>query len=480
MNIPFSMFICCILFWLASCKEQPNKAEKSKPVLQVEIASTNPNYFSVNHKPALLLGGSHNDNIFQDHPLEPQLDSIKKFGGNYIRCTLSSRDFANQWPFKQRPDALYDLNEFSGEYWSRLEKFLMLTQKKGIIVQLEIWDHLDFYKIAKSWAKHPFNPAYNINYTAIESNLPEEIDYFPQEKTQPFFKTVPVLEDNQIVLTYQQKFVDKLLSHTLQYDHILYCINNANTANFEWSIYWAKYIKAQASKQDKSILVTDMLKDMNQLPVDLVQYLNNQFKPFIKHYQIFDFVDISLNDILRGETHFKSINGFKALLNTKNLKSPLTSIKIFGGEQDDGNGNIEDGTERFWRNAFAGLAAVRFHRPPSGLGVNRLAQVNMLSLRMLSDSLDFFNLYPANHLLSQRKANEAFCLANPDKEYAIYYPGCGEVVLNTGNYRGALKIKWLNILKAHWEEQYSEDISGQLVLRSPCEGKWAVWIRKEK
>ena len=51
---------------------------------------------------------------------------------------------------------------------------------------------------------HPFNPRNNVNYTAEESKLAEEIDYYsgatPSEHT--FFHTVPAMDDNQVVRRY--------------------------------------------------------------------------------------------------------------------------------------------------------------------------------------------------------------------------------------------------------------------------------------
>jgi hypothetical protein len=36
------------------------------------------------------------------------------------------------------------------------------------------------------------------------------------------------------LLQYQQAFVDKLLSHTLEFDHVLYCIDNETSVTSQW------------------------------------------------------------------------------------------------------------------------------------------------------------------------------------------------------------------------------------------------------
>ena len=52
----------------------------------------NPFYWQYQGKPVLLLGGSREDNLFQIPDLEAHLDLLASVGGNYIRCTMSSRD----------------------------------------------------------------------------------------------------------------------------------------------------------------------------------------------------------------------------------------------------------------------------------------------------------------------------------------------------------------------------------------------------
>lgn len=45
----------------------------------------NPRYWQYKGQPVLLLGGTDNDNLFQNINLESHLDSLKAIGGNYIR-----------------------------------------------------------------------------------------------------------------------------------------------------------------------------------------------------------------------------------------------------------------------------------------------------------------------------------------------------------------------------------------------------------
>ena len=81
--------------------------------------------------------------------------------------------------------------------------------------------------------KSPLNPANNINYTVEESGLETDYPAHPGGNWQPFFYTVPTLRNNQVVLPYQQAFVDQVLKHSLAYDHVLYCMDNETSGDPE-------------------------------------------------------------------------------------------------------------------------------------------------------------------------------------------------------------------------------------------------------
>ncbi len=62
---------------------------------QIMPWNENPHYWQYKGKPVLLLGATDNDNLFQNDNLKSHLDSLRMFGGNYIRNTMSDRDPGN-------------------------------------------------------------------------------------------------------------------------------------------------------------------------------------------------------------------------------------------------------------------------------------------------------------------------------------------------------------------------------------------------
>ena len=88
----------------------------------IQPYSENPKYWQYKGAPVILLGASDEDNLF-NHPdiwpfgLESHLELMAKNGGNYLRNTMSSRDYGNPWPFRANDEGLYDLNIWNEEYW---------------------------------------------------------------------------------------------------------------------------------------------------------------------------------------------------------------------------------------------------------------------------------------------------------------------------------------------------------------------------
>jgi hypothetical protein len=215
--------------------------EAAEPALRPWVA--NPWYWSYHGEPILLLGGSDDDNLFQwsEKDLVAQLDRLATAGGNVIRNTMSDRKDKGfeVYPFQQREDGKYDLNQWNEEYWTRFERMLHETAKLDIIVQIEVWDRFDYTDSGGSdrWKIHPYNPQNNVNYTYEQSGFAERYTDHPGANKQPFFFTTPKQRNNAVVLPVQQRFVRKMLEHTLRYDHVLYCMDNETSGEAEWGRY---------------------------------------------------------------------------------------------------------------------------------------------------------------------------------------------------------------------------------------------------
>ena len=447
----------------------------------------NPFYWTCNGDPIVLLGGTDDDNLFQWPDPIPHLDLLRACGGNYIRNTMSSRDTSNVQAFMRNNDGTYDLGQWNDDYWQRLETLLSAASERDIVVEIEIWATYDFY--LRSWTGNPFNPDNNINYTAKESALPVSTDYNNFNKVQPFFKTVPNLEDNPTVRKYQEKYVDKLLSISLKYDNVLYCINNETCADSSWGIYWAKYVRAAADSLGKRVYLTDMFDnwDPSNGAVQGAVVQDRSDHPYIdtatatntlEHPEIYDFIDISNHNVQNGQVHYHTARYMVDRVRESGIFRPVTCIKVYGGTREtDFDGTYAEGQRRFWRNVFAGVSSSRFHRPPYGLGLDSTAQVHIRSLRQFTDSLGVFSCVPDNSMLTGREKNEAYCLADRGIKYGLYFPHGGDITLQVPDSIRQVQTVWLNILKSEWSSPLVYPVEHELSLVTPDTSQWAVYIK---
>ena len=413
----------------------------------IHLADEHCRYWTYDGEPTVLVGGSSQDNLFQVPGVEHQLDRLAAAGGNYVRNTMSARNRREAvlrwgpehvWPFEQTGTG-YDLDRFEPSYWDRFDRFLELTAARDIVVQIEVWATFDYYR--DPWDENPFNPANNRTYTAAESGLPETVSVSPGgtgPQEQPFFWSVPDELDLTLVRDYQERFVDKLLSHTLAYDHILYCMDNETNVTPNWGAYWAAYIKERAAEAGERVYTTEMW-----LATDLS---DPQHDNTFDHPDRYDFVDISQNNHNSGQSHYDgAVAQYRRVADSPR---PLTNVKIYGGYVD-GFGDEHDAVERFWRDLFAGAAAVRFHRPPYGIGLNSRAERMIRSARELADAVGLDTFEPRPDALTDCEPNEAYAMAAPDGTWLVYFPAGGSVTV-PGD-AASVSCRWYDVEACRWD-----------------------------
>jgi len=433
-------------------------------------SASHPRYWARGGDTVLLLGGSKEDNLFQVPDLEEHLDLLAASGGNYVRCTMSSRDEGNVWPFHyDAARGLYDLERWNDEYWARFERFLDETDRRGIVVQVEIWATFDFYR--DNWDVNPFNPENNVNYTPERTKLPVEVPTHPVFCDNRFFWSVPDHDNNMPVLEFQQRFVDKLLSYAFRHGNVLYCMDNETSVTAAWGRFWSDYIRKRAAEEGLTVQTTEMWD-----PWDLDHISHRET---FDHPETYSFVDISQNNHQVGQAHWD--NGLRQIerLEQAGRLRPVTNVKTYGSDGGRHGGDTNEAVAKFIRSAFFGSAAVRFHRPPSGIGLSETAQAVIRGLRNLSDRMAWFDAAPRNDLLGEREDNEAYCRARPGREYAIYLPAGGAVTLDLSALEGEATLTWLEVLERRWSAPRAVTGGAPLSLDTPEPGHWIALVSAE-
>lgn len=440
-------------------------------------------YWEYDGQRVLLLGGwNHGHNPFIDHDtdndrdnrgvstpaqIRQAMDELAAAGGNCLRCVLDPGMAAGiqGFDFCARSGRQYDLNTMTGPFWTRIEMFVAEAQKRDIIVQIELWDRFDLIDGSwGSWPVSPWNPKNNTNYTMTSSGLAASYGSFGDH---PFLQGVPGHPEYEnasesrkqqydLVRSYQDKFVDELLSITLRYSNVLYCMDNETHADPALGKYWMRFIKHKASAQGKSVPTTDMFDDVYRAESSrgLTYQLANR--------DAYDYVDISqANSRHADEAHWDKVRWIADAAKKTDPPYLLHMTKIYGNDLALGGrpwsafkpGDTDNAIEEWWRNLLAGVAGVRFHRPTSGIGLYAEAKNCIRATRKVETRVKFWDVEPRLDLLTDRQSDEAYLAADPASAYIIYFTknGGGSVGLKLDNYPDVtFELRWVNVGTGNW------------------------------
>ncbi|UCD29642.1 MAG: hypothetical protein JSV03_03945 [Planctomycetota bacterium] len=450
---------------------------------RIRVYEGNKYYWQYKGKPVLLLGGSDEDNLFNDPEMMMRdLHNLQACGGNYIRCTLSWRDENNVYPYLKQGDK-FDLNRFNPEFFERLERCCRECYQRDIIVQPEVWATWDFY--VSQWPTNPFNPANNITCTTENTKLQIEWPHMPFVNPQPFFRSVPELNNDVKLLKIQQSFVRKVLDATLKYPNVLYCLDNETRTPEPWALYWAGFLRQEAKKLRYHIEVTEM-RGKHDLDHKEHAYL-------YKHPELFSFTEVSQNNWKSGQLHYDRLIWWREnLKKQKGGPRPMNNVKIYGATKVTGQRDERLNIDRFFKNIFAGCAGARFHRPGNrngviigGLGLNKPAQRAIKAARTFTEAFNIFRCEPRPDLLRDREKDEAYCLVEKGKTYAVYFPKGGEVALKPEGANGQYIMRWFDPVKVEFVDRkqiaiYSKGIHKPIKLTSANNKQaWLVLLQKQ-
>lgn len=464
-RIGFTLFATLTIVaasWMSASSNDAMAADRDD---RIRPWSEDARYWQYKGQPVLLLGGSRDDSLFQIPDLQEHLDEMAAVGANYIRNTMSDRpdhDF-EVYPYKRLPDGKYDLDQWNAEYWQRFANMLRWTGQRDIIVQIEVWDRFDHSR--DNWEPHPYNPKNNVNYSYEQSGFAVHYPDHPGRNRQPFFFTTPKQRNNRLMLRYQQRFVDKMLSYSLGHDHVLYCMDNETSAEEHWAAYWSGYIRDRAAEAGRPVCVTEM-RDAWDLTAE-------EHRRTLDHPERYDFADVSQNNQKMGQIHWDNFQWVRRHIAAE--PRPLNTVKTYGA--DGGRyGDNRDGLERWWRHVIGGAASARFHRPDSGLGLSDPAVASLRAARKLESLIKLWDVEPANDLLADRKENEAYLAARPGEAYALYFTDGGSVRLDLSGTTGRFEVHWIDIAAGEWGKKQALQGGAPVRVDAPAKGHWVAAI----
>ena len=108
-----------------------------------------------------------------------------------------------------------------------------------------------------------------------------------------------------------------------------------------------------------------------------------------------------------------------------------------------------------------------------------VAQSHLKSVRLFLDGVHLFSMEPRNDLLSQRAIDEAYCLGEPERQYAVSFTGEGDgsVQIELSASDRSFELRWLDVATSCWGERATISSRGGYMLRAPGSGHWVAVLR---
>jgi hypothetical protein len=100
-------------------------------------------------------------------------------------------------------------------------------------------------------------------------------------------------------------------------------------------------------------------------------------------------------------------------------------------------------------------------------------------MRQFLDAVHIFGTKPRNDLLLQRATNEAYCLAEPGQQYAVFFTGDddGRVEIELTASVQSFELRWLDVAASRWGRRTMVSSGGDYMLRAPGSGHWVAVLR---
>ena len=244
-----------------------------------------------------------------------------------------------------------------------------------------------------------------------------------------------------------------MLSYSLPYGHILYCMNNETSSEAGWGQYWIQFIKAEAAEKGVTVFTTDMFDKKNWNPVvdtpSTATYVEGS--------------KVGSRWTESGQTQYDVAVGLINGTRAKQVR-PVNAVKVRTQKIR------KHAQERLWRPLMAGFAALSHHRTTDGtytaggsdafddnhasntylrggLGLEPDAQNDIKAMRIFTDIVVPWETLPRQDLLANRAKDEAYLRAKVGDVYGLYFVDTGSVGLNLVGVSGRFRLQWIDIAK---------------------------------
>ena len=447
--------LCCLLFVSMFAHTQSGLTGPLK------VDEQNPRYFSDNSGRLVYLTGSHTWSNLQDI-LMPG-DQVLDFSGYLDMMKSNGHNFMRMWMFEQplmaawTPDTIsfeplpflrtgpgkardgkpkFDLTKFNPEYFNRLRQRVIDAGEKNIYVSVMLF---------QGWSLDRTGFGVGNPFPFLPYHAPNNINGISVPETKEDYDDKPSLHSLQVspqLLKVQEAYVKKVIETVNDLDNVLYEIINEGGGT-AWQYHMIRFIKKTESIMPKQHPVGMTHRgDKIQRNRDLFDSPADWISPNAQPYPW------KLKDSIVS-TSFKTdppqSDGTKVVVtDTDHLwghggnykwvwKSFLRGLNpIFMDPWNPLPGKEDEAKTTGWIYDEGGITKDDRDYPEYFL-----IRANMGYCRSFAERVDLRNMQPRADLSSTR-----YCLANPGKEYLVYFPESVVARIDLRNQPGEFTVEW--------------------------------------
>ncbi|MEQ9443455.1 MAG: DUF6298 domain-containing protein [Cyclobacteriaceae bacterium] len=457
--------------------------------------SQNPNYFSDPSGNPILLTGSHTWANFQEFGTEDQnkfdwsgyLDMMEEHGHNFMRLWVWEQSWKVSWtqedvyieplPYQRTSQGKaldgkgkFDLAKFNQAYFDRLRSRIQEASERGIYVSIMLFQGWSMNMMdsenADPYDGHPFNGKNNINNIHFE-NTKQDAD------------EVPTLHSMMLpeILKLQEAYVNKVIETVNDLDNVLYEIINEG-GSIDWQYHMINFVKATEKNLPRQHLVGMttryhpylLNKHLNESPADWISYTDEpEGRIFPKTSPLSNY----------GEDPPENTSGKVSILDTDHIWG-------IGGTYNWAWKAFCRGHNPVFMDPWQPLAGKLLRDNLFGVlvdgGISKntraypdweLFRSNLGHIRELSRKVDLCNMYPQSGLTSTN-----YCLANPGKEYIIYFPEGGKATVDLTHSNTSYQVTWFIPVLNQWVVGTNTIEGGEYkAIVPPFSGAVVLWLK---
>jgi hypothetical protein len=458
--------------------------------------SNNANYFTDEGGKAILLTGSHTWANFQEigekgQPVfnwEGYLEMMQNNHHNFMRLWVweqcwgaawtNDEIFVNPLPYARSGEVMardgkpqFDLTHWNQSYFDRLRSRIKEAGNHGIYVSVMLFQGFSLNKsiTVKSdpYLGHPFNESNNINHIS-----------FPNSKSDEDSKATLHSLNISGIVALQEAYAEKIIETVNDLDNVLYEIINEG-GGMEWQKHMVEYIKKKEKSMAKQhpVGITHsgipfvFNEELFQSNADWISPANEptdwQFGGTVRLEDYCENPPVNPSDkvIILDTDHLWGIGGNYGWA-WKSFCRGLNPIFMDPWQPLAGRENRDNGIESY---ATGGIRVGSTDYPDWDL-----LRKNMGIIHELAARLDLMNMKPMERLSSTQ-----YCLANPGKEYVVFFPSGGNATLNLSAARVNYQVSWYIPVPDQWIKCTEPLIGGSFVrLSAPFTGAAILYLKR--